>query len=107
MSKNRLWPATTRHGKLRLRFSRLLPDDEAALHPIRYPLRILRRREVLARVGFSSMTLWRKERAGSFPRRVRLGPNSVGYYEHEVDKWIRRRADDRDLPDGDWSPETE
>lgn len=72
-----------------------------------YPLRILRRREVLARVGFSSMTLWRKERAGSFPRRVRLGPNSVGYYEHQVEEWIRRRGDDHDPPDGSPSPKPE
>lgn len=57
--------------------------------------RILRRASVQDRIGVHMVTLWRWERAGRFPRRVRIGPNAVGWLEHEVDAWIRARAEDR------------
>ena len=61
-------------------------------------MRILRQPEVVARVGLCPMTLWRREKAGTFPRRVKLGPNSVGWLETEVDEWIKRRIAERDAP---------
>jgi len=42
------------------------------------------------------MTLWRWEKSGSFPRRVQLGPGSVGYFEDEIDGWLKARAEQRD-----------
>ena len=33
-------------------------------------------------------TYWRWERAGLFPERVRIGPNSIGYRESEINEWI-------------------
>jgi predicted DNA-binding transcriptional regulator AlpA len=35
----------------------------------------------------SKSTRWRWERQGLFPKRVRLGPNSVGWRMEEVDEW--------------------
>ncbi len=60
--------------------------------------RILRLPEVMARTGFSSMTLWRREHKNppTFPRRVRLGPNSVGWVAEEIDAWIEARIVERD-----------
>jgi predicted DNA-binding transcriptional regulator AlpA len=46
-------------------------------------MKFLRRSEVCDRTGLSYVTLWRKERAGDFPARRELGPNSVGWIERE------------------------
>lgn len=39
-------------------------------------------------IKYSRSQLWRKEREGTFPRRVQLGGNRVGYVEAEIDQWI-------------------
>ena len=59
-------------------------------------MRILRRREVEHRVGLSGMEIWRREKAGSFPRKVRLGPNSVGWVEAEIDAYLEELVAARD-----------
>lgn len=56
------------------------------------PQRVIRKPEVLARVGLSDVTIWRLERDGQFPKRIQLGPNSVGWLSTEVDQWIERKA---------------
>jgi len=53
---------------------------------------------VVGRVGLSPMTIWRREKAGTFPRRVRLGPNAVGWIEEEIEAWCAERAAERDGP---------
>lgn len=55
-------------------------------------LRLLRFAEVKAKVGLSRTTLWRLERENLFPKRKRVGKNSIAWLEHEVDQWISRRA---------------
>ena len=32
-------------------------------------------------------TLWRWEQKGIFPKRVRIGPNSVAWYSNEIEAW--------------------
>ena len=59
-------------------------------------MKILRKPEVVARVGYSGMHIWRLEKAGSFPRRIKLGPNSCGWIEEEIDNWIRAKVVERD-----------
>jgi prophage regulatory protein len=56
------------------------------------PSRLLRGEEVRHRVGLSRSSLWRLERLGGFPKRVRIGENSVGWFEHEVDAWLMGRG---------------
>jgi prophage regulatory protein len=70
-------------------------------------MRILRADEVTARTGLSRTTLWRRERAGTFPRRREIGPTLVGWIADEVDEWILERpvavlggADDDGPADG-------
>lgn len=41
--------------------------------------------------GLSRSTVDRLEKALDFPRRVRLGPNSVGWRLDEVQAWIAAR----------------
>jgi prophage regulatory protein len=57
--------------------------------------RVLRRPEVCKTVGLSATTVWRRERAGEFPRRIRLGGNSVGWLSSEIDCWLVHRAEQR------------
>lgn len=59
-------------------------------------IRFLRLPEVEARVGLSPMTIWRRQKSGTFPRRVRLGPNAVGWVEEEIEAWCAERAAERD-----------
>ena len=39
-------------------------------------------------VPYSASHLWRLERAGQFPRRVRLGGNRVAWLQSEVSAWV-------------------
>lgn len=59
-------------------------------------MNVLRPRAAAAKVGLSRIHLYRLERAGQFPKRVRLGPNSVGWVEEELEEWIRSRVRSRD-----------
>ena len=61
-------------------------------------LKILRAEEVCARVGYSRMHISRLEKAGDFCKRVRVGENRVGWFEHEIDAWLLERAALRDAP---------
>lgn len=58
--------------------------------------RFLRIKDVVARTGLSEMTLWRRQKAGTFPRRVRLGVNAVGWPEDEIESWCLERLAERD-----------
>lgn len=57
--------------------------------------RIIRKPELFARVGLSDATIWRMEKAGKFPRRVRLGGNSVGWIDDEIEGWFADRLNNR------------
>lgn len=54
-------------------------------------LRILRRRQVEERVGLSCSTIYAAVAAGTFPKPIQLGAQSVGWVESEVDAWLRER----------------
>ncbi len=54
-------------------------------------MKILRIRDVTITTGLSRTTVWRLERRGEFPRRVRLSPNSTGWIESEIEQWIESR----------------
>lgn len=54
--------------------------------------RVMRKKEVLATVGLSDVSVWRLEKAGAFPRRIRLGGNSVGWLQSEIFGWLEERA---------------
>lgn len=53
--------------------------------------RLLRIDEVTSRVGLSRTTIWRREREGEFPARVKLSGNAVAWREDEVEEWIEGR----------------
>jgi prophage regulatory protein len=61
--------------------------------------RIIRFEELQNKLGgkgsVSNVTIWRWERDGIFPKRVKVGPACVGWLESEVDGWIERQAAER------------
>ena len=59
----------------------------------RESLKILRRKQIEARVGLSRSTLYSKIAAKQFPSPVRLGPRAVGWIEAEVDAWLAAQVE--------------
>ena len=59
-------------------------------------MRVITRREIVQKVGFSLMHISRLEKVGQFPRRIQLGPNRVGWIEDEIDQWIKAKIAERD-----------
>lgn len=53
--------------------------------------RLLRAAEVCDLLSVSRVTLWRWERAGNFPKRRKIGPNTVGWLKSEVETWLAER----------------
>ena len=51
-------------------------------------MKMLRLPEVLEATGLSRATVYRLEKKGEFPKRRRLGVNSVGWVEEEVTLWV-------------------
>lgn len=52
---------------------------------------IIRLALVQKKTSLSRSTIYRLEAQGKFPTRVRLGENSTGYYESEIDAWLASR----------------
>lgn len=55
--------------------------------------RLLRKPAVLERLGLSGTTIWRLERAGQFPKSIRLSPGAVAWKERDIEDWIAARAE--------------
>jgi predicted DNA-binding transcriptional regulator AlpA len=54
--------------------------------PARAGLRILRLKHVCARYSISASTVWQWTKERRLPQPVELGPNTVGWFEHELDE---------------------
>ena len=61
-------------------------------------MRILSKRQVKELVLYSPQHIARLEKAGSFPMRVQLGPNRVGWVEAEILDWLKERLARREEP---------
>ena len=57
--------------------------------------KVLRKKEVREITGLGDTTLWRLEKIGKFPPRLRLGVGAVGWLEEEVEAWIEEKAAER------------
>ena len=53
--------------------------------------KMLRAPQVMARVGLSRATIWRRVKAGTFPPPTELGENSIGWPESLISSWIESR----------------
>ena len=47
-------------------------------------------------IPYSDMHVWRLEKAGQFPKRIKLGASRVGWSLRELDQWITDRKSERD-----------
>lgn len=54
-------------------------------------LSLLSIREVAEASGISKPTIYRRMKAGDFPRPVKLSPNRVAWYESEILAWLESR----------------
>lgn len=54
--------------------------------------RVLSGERVVEKTGLSRTTIWRMEKRGDFPDRIKLSPNRVGWLESDVDEWIESRS---------------
>lgn len=48
----------------------------------------IRQKQLLGKLGFSAATLWRKVKAGTFPKPIKLGKNITAWRYSEVEGWI-------------------
>lgn len=62
-------------------------------------MRMLSKKDVRQLVLYSVAQIDRLEKAGAFPKRVRLGPGRVGWVEEEVVRWLKERIAERDRVD--------
>ena len=67
-------------------------------------MKILRVHDVTRVTGLSRTTLWRLERRGEFPRRLRLSQNSCGWLAKEIDDWLLSRPRGMTFGDSDSVP---
>lgn len=63
------------------------PDDSVSPPP-----RLIRVKEVCERLSVTRTTVWRWVRDGHLPPKRQIGPNVVGFLEHEIDEFIARTA---------------
>ena len=66
------------------------------MKPAPSKLRLVRMRETERRVGLCEDQIGNLEKAGKFPRRVRISERAIGYVEHELDAWLEARVAARD-----------
>jgi len=54
--------------------------------------KILRPKSAAAYLGIARSTLYRWEKSGDFPPRLKLGPQAVGWRKSDLDAWLDRQA---------------
>ena len=54
--------------------------------------KILRMKEVSARIGLCKAMVYRLQKQGNFPKSVKLGQRATGWYEHEIEAWLAART---------------
>lgn len=52
---------------------------------------IIRPRDLPSETGLSRTTIWRLEKKGDFPKRIRLSVGAVGYLRVAVEQWRQSR----------------
>jgi predicted DNA-binding transcriptional regulator AlpA len=67
-----------------------VPPEQATTRPDR-PERLISFDELHHRTGLSRTTIWRLERAGQFPRSVRISPGRRAWREADISAWIEAK----------------
>lgn len=53
--------------------------------------RLIRRSEVIQRVGLCKASIYNRMNAGQFPRPISIGGGRVAWLESDIDTWITER----------------
>ena len=53
--------------------------------------KVIRRREVEARIGLAGSTIYAMMADGKFPRPVKIGRRAVGWIEEDINNWLRNK----------------
>jgi prophage regulatory protein len=56
---------------------------------------LIRASELVSLVTYSLAHIRRLEEAGTFPRRIRIGANRVGWLRSEIEQWLKERIEGR------------
>lgn len=56
------------------------------------PTQLLRLPAVCDRIQLSGTTIWRLQRAGAFPRPIRISTQAIAWLESDIEQWIQARA---------------
>ncbi|MEJ0038732.1 MAG: AlpA family phage regulatory protein [Gammaproteobacteria bacterium] len=59
------------------------------------PVRLLRRHQVEELVGLKRAAIYALQKAGRFPRAVKITERAVGWVEEEIHAWLRERTKTR------------
>ncbi len=59
-----------------------------------YKPRLIRRAEVIARVGLCKASIYNRINSGEFPRPISIGGGRVAWLESDIDQWIAERLAD-------------
>jgi len=49
-------------------------------------------REVLTKTRLSSTTIWRLEKTGKFPKRLKIGVKRVAWRSSDIDAWLATKV---------------
>lgn len=60
-----------------------------------HPMQLIDKKELVKLVKYSPQHIARLEKAGQFPKRLRLGQNRVAWLLSEVEDWIEQRLGER------------
>ena len=69
-----------------------MPDDDRKDLPSLSHLRIITQKQLRALVPYTPQHILRLEKAGRFPRRIKLGQNRVGWRLIDIEAWIEART---------------
>ncbi len=61
---------------------------------------VLRLQDVERRTGLRRATIYRRAGEGTFPKPIKLGPNSSGWLESEIDAFLAKAIEERDAQAG-------
>ena len=61
-----------------------------------HPKQLIDKKKLVDLVQYSAQHIGRLEKAGTFPKRIKLGQNRVAWLLSEVDDWIDQRLIERD-----------
>lgn len=68
-----------------------MSDENKQKDPLAH-LRLLTLKDVRALTGYSANHVYRRMRLGTFPKAIRIGPNSVRWLQTSIEAWLEKQA---------------